>query len=147
LFGNQAPRIPAPPLLGFDKVTDLSLDGCSRGLGGASARIDVANLQWVFNCHFEDDPVIPGTLMVDALLQLIGVYACAARFNGRGRAVRIDGVRFLREVRPQSGFIDYRIDVVRVLRARQLIVAGGEASVDGRACVTVSKLAVQILSL
>ena len=145
LRGGAAPRLPAPPFLGFDEVHGLSDSGGAYGCGGAHACKSVASLDWVFSSHFQGDPVLPGALMLDALLQLTGFHAGALGFTGRGRAVRVGATRFLREVTPHAKVLEYRIDILRVLRKRQTVIANGTVVVDGVICLTASDLIVCIL--
>ena len=51
--------LPAPPLLMFDRVTELRREG-SRGV--IIAEQDVRFDDWFFQCHFRLDPVQPGCL-------------------------------------------------------------------------------------
>ena len=39
------------------------------------ARKDVKLTDWYFKCHFHEDPVMPGSLGVEAMIQAIQVYA------------------------------------------------------------------------
>src|SRR5690242_17695679 len=75
LLGPLAPRLPAPPFLGIDQIWDLETTGGVSGLGGVKGRLDLKRFAWVFECHFVDDPVLPGTLVLDAMLQLVGFCA------------------------------------------------------------------------
>lgn len=140
-----APQLPLPPFLGFDTVQDLSADGGRFGLGGVAASKDVADLGWMFERHFPGDPVVPGTWLLDALLQLTGLYAAFVGMAGRGRAARVGGVRFLREVTPDSGMLRYAVTVRRLHRAAQIVVADGEVRSDGGPCLMASGLCVAIL--
>jgi 3-hydroxyacyl-[acyl-carrier protein] dehydratase / trans-2-decenoyl-[acyl-carrier protein] isomerase len=141
-----APRLPLPPFLGFDAVLDLSADGGRFGLGGATACKDVASLRWMFDRHFPGDPVVPGTWLLDALLQLTGLYAAFVGMAGRGRAARVGGVRFLREVTPDAGTLRYAVTIRRLHRAGQIVVADGEVLRDGSPCLSASGLCVAILA-
>lgn len=145
LLSIDSPRLPGRPLLGFSHVDSVTQTGGRFGHGGATAWVDVSALDWVFDCHFQDDPVVPGTLMVDALLQLAGLYAAIAGFQGAGRATRIDGVRFLREVTPECSRVEYRMDVRRLHRGSGLVLASGEAWVGGNRCMAAERLAVCII--
>jgi 3-hydroxyacyl-[acyl-carrier protein] dehydratase / trans-2-decenoyl-[acyl-carrier protein] isomerase len=128
LLGDQVPRLPMPPLLALDEVWDMTTSGGIFGLGGANGRVLVSRFDWVFDCHFDGDPVMPGSLMLDALFQLTGLFGVASGFMGRGRAVGVRKLRFLSEVLPSSGYIDCRIDIKRVSSGNRLIVADGTAS-------------------
>jgi 3-hydroxymyristoyl/3-hydroxydecanoyl-(acyl carrier protein) dehydratase len=84
-LGDEAPLTPEDPHL--STVTDLTLPakalrmidrietcqphGGSRGLGWllASKRIDPE--EWFFKAHFHQDPVCPGSLGIESLLQLL----------------------------------------------------------------------------
>ncbi|WP_448188081.1 bifunctional 3-hydroxydecanoyl-ACP dehydratase/trans-2-decenoyl-ACP isomerase [Azospirillum sp. sgz301742] len=146
LLGPNAPRLPAPPLLGFDEIPCLSLTGGGHGRGFATARKGTAGMEWVFASHFRGDPVLPGTLMLDGLLQLTGLFGGVLGFSGLGRATGMEKVRFLREVTPAPEAISYRIDVRRIFRRSQVVVAEGTVSASGMVCLTVSTLSVVIVT-
>jgi len=125
-------------------VLELSGHGGQFGLGGVTARKDVATLGWMFDRHFPGDPVLPGTWLLDALLQLTGLYAAFVGMAGRGRAARVGSVRFLQEVTPGAGELRYAVAVRRLHRAGQVVVADGEVLCDGVLCLTASNLYVAI---
>lgn len=141
LLGRNAPRLPAPPLLAFDEVWDLRKSGKGER-GGASACIDLRKFHWAFDCHFYQDPVLPGSLILDGLLQLIGLYAAVHGFRGQGRATRVGSTSFRREVTPADGKLDYRIEILRTSVQRQAILANGVALVRGEPCVEADRLLV-----
>src|SRR6185437_9291950 len=109
LFGENTPKLPGPPLLAFDQVIDISAEGGAFGRGYAVARSDLASRAWVFDSHFPRDPVMPGTMLVEGLLQLAGFFGAYVGGRGKGRAARIENVKFLAEVTPQDQEILYRI--------------------------------------
>ncbi|MEO8139978.1 MAG: hypothetical protein ABI742_10040, partial [Gemmatimonadota bacterium] len=43
---------------------------------------------WVFPQHFPTDPIVPGSLMIEAAGQLVALWAWAAGQRGRPRLVR-----------------------------------------------------------
>ena len=42
--------------------------------GSLKAELDIKDNLWFFECHFKDDPVMPGCLGLDAMWQLVGFY-------------------------------------------------------------------------
>jgi len=68
-------------------------------------------MNWVFDSHFAEDPVMPGTMLIEGLLQLAGFFGAYVGERGKGRAARVDEVKFLAEVTPADEEILYRIDV------------------------------------
>jgi len=85
LFGPGNAQLPLPPMLMFDRITHISDDGGAHGKGVVEAELDVRPDLWFFPCHFENDPVMPGCLGLDALWQLVGFYLGWAGGLGRGR--------------------------------------------------------------
>ncbi len=65
------PRMAAPMLMMLDQVTHFDPDGGASGLGSARAHKDVDPSEWFFAAHFFQDPVQPGSLGVEAMLQLL----------------------------------------------------------------------------
>jgi 3-hydroxymyristoyl/3-hydroxydecanoyl-(acyl carrier protein) dehydratase len=71
--------IPHPPLAAqrlrmLDRVTGYWPLAGPAGLGRLRAEKDVSPSQWFFKAHFYQDPVQPGSLGLEAMIQLLQVY-------------------------------------------------------------------------
>jgi 3-hydroxyacyl-[acyl-carrier protein] dehydratase/trans-2-decenoyl-[acyl-carrier protein] isomerase len=121
-------RLPAPPLLMLDRVTELERLG-TRGRIVGEQDIDFA--AWFFQCHFRDDPVQPGCLGLDAVWQLLGLYCAVAGAAGSGRALGCGEVTFFGQIRPHNRCVRYEVAVRRfsLLPASGSAVAIGDAEV------------------
>src|SRR3982751_2664413 len=62
MFGPGNARLPLPPMLMFDRITEISTEGGRNGKGVIRAELDIRPDLWFFACHFEGDPVMPGCL-------------------------------------------------------------------------------------
>lgn len=122
-------RLPAPPFLMFDRVTEISRDGRR---GRVVAEQDVVLDAWYFQCHFRGDPVQPGCLGVDAVWQLLGFYCVWAGGVGSGRALGAGEIDFAGQIRPHDRVVTYEVDVRRLSR-----VKGGASVAVGDAVVRV----------
>ena len=140
LFGNSTPKLPSPPLLDFDEIIEISSDGGKFGRGYAIARKRLSSMSWVFDSHFPEDPVMPGTMLIEGLLQLAGFFGAYAGERGKGRVARVDEVKFLAEVTPQDEEILYRIDVRKHNREQKLLLAEGRVVAGGTERATVGSL-------
>ena len=133
LFGPDSARLPAPPMLMFDRITHISDEGGANGKGFIRAELDITPDLWFFACHFEGDPVMPGCLGVDAMWQLAGFFLPWLGEPGRGRALGVGEVKFTGQVLPAAKVVSYEIDIRRVLRGKlRMVIADGRTYVDGR---------------
>ncbi len=133
LFGPGNAKLPAPPMLMFDRITEISETGGANGKGVIRAELDITPDLWFFGCHFVGDPVMPGCLGVDAMWQLAGFYLPWLGEPGRGRALGVGEVKFTGQVLPSAKVVQYEIDIRRVLRGKlRLVIADGRTLVDGR---------------
>lgn len=133
LFGPGNAKLPAPPMLMFDRITEISETGGANGKGVIRAELDITPDLWFFGCHFVGDPVMPGCLGVDAMWQLAGFYLPWLGEPGRGRALGVGEVKFTGQVLPSAKIVQYEIDIRRVLRGKlRLVIADGRTLVDGR---------------
>ena len=132
LFGPGNAQLPQPPMLMFDRITLITDEGGKYGKGQIVAELDVKPDLWFFGCRFNDDPVMPGCLGLDAMWQLIGFHLGWLGGPGRGRALG-GSIKFTGQVLPTAKKVVYKIDLSRVI-ARKLYMGIGDATmeVDGK---------------
>ncbi len=121
-------RLPAPPMLMLDRVTEIERTGRRGRIVGEQ---DIAIDDWFFACHFTADPVQPGCLGVDAVWQLIGLYCSLRGAMGTGRALGCKEVEFSGQIRPHDKVVRYEVDIIRYqeLPASGATIAIGDAKV------------------
>ena len=133
LFGPGNARLPAPPMLMFDRITRIEEKGGAFGKGLLVAELEIRPDLWFFDCHFDSDPVMPGCLGLDAMWQLAGFFLPWLGEPGRGRALGVGQVKFSGQVLPSAKLVRYEIDVRRVMRGKlALVIADGRTYVDDR---------------
>ena len=67
-------KLPLPPMLMFDRITEINDNKGSFNKGSLEAELDIKKDLWFFDCHFKEDPVMPGCLGLDAMWQLVGFF-------------------------------------------------------------------------
>jgi 3-hydroxyacyl-[acyl-carrier protein] dehydratase/trans-2-decenoyl-[acyl-carrier protein] isomerase len=133
LFGPGNPRLPLPPLLMFDRITHISEKGGAHGKGENIAELDIRPDLWFFDCHFENDPVMPGCLGLDAMWQLVGFHLGWLGLHGKGRALGVGEVKFTDQVLPGVKLVSYHIGIKRVINRRLVLgIADGVLKADGK---------------
>ena len=133
LFGPGNAKLPAPPMLMFDRITEVSADGGAHGKGIIKAELDVNPDLWFFQCHFLGDPVMPGCLGLDAMWQLLGFYLGWTGAPGSGRALGLGELKFTGQVLPEAKLVSYQINLKRVINRKLVLGIGdGTVSVDGK---------------
>ena len=115
LFGPGNAKLPLPPMLMFDRITEIAENKGAFKKGILKAELDIKNELWFFDCHFKEDPVMPGCLGLDAMWQLVGFYLGWLGNPGRGRALGVGGVKFTGEVLKNVKIATYEIDMKRIL--------------------------------
>lgn len=147
LFGPGNAQLPLPPMLMFDRIPEIYLEGGANGKGYAVAEFDIKPDLWFFGCHFQGDPVMPGCLGLDALWQLLGFYLGWTGAPGRGRALGVGSVKFSEQVQPDAKLVTYRIDLRRVMsRKITLGIANGVMLVDGKTAYEAEDLRVTLFT-
>ena len=115
LFGPGNAKLPLPPMLMFDRITEITDDKGAFNKGSLKAELDIKKNLWFFDCHFKEDPVMPGCLGLDAMWQLVGFYLGWIGNPGKGRALGVGTVKFTGEVLQSVKNVRYEIDMKKVM--------------------------------
>lgn len=133
MFGPGNAQLPVPPMLMFDRITQITETGGAYDKGQVIAELDIRPDLWFFDCHFINDPVMPGCLGLDAMWQLVGYFLGWSGAPGKGRALGVGEVRFTGQVTPKVKQVIYRIDLKRVIMRRLVLgIADGVMEADGK---------------
>jgi len=133
LFGEGNAQLPHPPMLMFDRISNINKTGGEYKRGEIIAELDVKPDLWFFKCHFINDPVMPGCLGLDAMWQLLGFYLGWLGKPGKGRALGVGEVKFSGQVLSNAKNVTYHISLKKLmLRKLTLGIADGMMNVDGK---------------
>jgi 3-hydroxymyristoyl/3-hydroxydecanoyl-(acyl carrier protein) dehydratase len=148
-------RLAEPRLLMLDRVTACDPRGGRAGLGFLRAEKDVNPAEWFFKAHFFQDPVQPGSLGLEAMLQLLQFHMLQAglaegmshpRFAPIeiGRAVTW---KYRGQVVPNNRLITITMEIAEQDRDAAGPFAVAEASlwVDGKRIYQVAGLGMRIV--
>lgn len=145
-----------PMLLMIDRVTSWEADGGEAGLGRARAVKDVDPREWFFKAHFYQDPVQPGSLGLEALLQLLQFMMLHKDLdegieNPRFEAIAIDkdmSWKYRGQVLPHNKLITSTVELTEVGRDERGVyaLATGSLWVDGMRIYTGTTFGMRIVS-
>ena len=122
LFGPGNAKLPSPPMLMFDKITNIQVEKGKFSKGLIEAELQIKEKMWFFDCHFVEDPVMPGCLGLDAMWQLVGFFLGWLGEPGKGRALGVNSVKFTGEVLKSVKIAKYKVDIKRVLKKENAVV-------------------------
>ena len=144
---TQGPQLPLPPMLMFDRISEIAEAGGEYGKGLMRAVLNVRPDLWFFPCHFKGDPVMPGCLGLDALWQMVGFFLGWMGGPGRGRALGAGEVKFTGQVLPTGKLVTYRIDLKRVIMRKLVMgIADATMELDGREIYAATDLRVGLFT-
>jgi 3-hydroxyacyl-[acyl-carrier protein] dehydratase/trans-2-decenoyl-[acyl-carrier protein] isomerase len=133
MFGEGNAQLPNIGMLMFDEINKISSTGGDYGKGYIDASLKITPDLWFFDCHFINDPVMPGCLGLDAMWQLVGFYLGWSQHLGKGRALGVGEVKFTGQILPTAKVVTYKINIKRLITRKLIMgIADGKAYVDGR---------------
>ena len=133
MFGPGGAHLPIDQMLMIDRITHIAESGGKADKGQIIAELDIHPDLWFFDCHFVDDPVMPGCLGLDALWQLLGFYLAWKGNRGLGRALGCGKVAFRGQILPTNRLVRYEIDVTRIREGKTVLgIADCAVFVDGQ---------------
>jgi 3-oxoacyl-(acyl-carrier-protein) synthase/3-hydroxymyristoyl/3-hydroxydecanoyl-(acyl carrier protein) dehydratase/1-acyl-sn-glycerol-3-phosphate acyltransferase len=150
------PRLAGGRLRMVDAVTGFWPDEGAAGLGRIRGRQVIDPEAWYFKAHFYQDPVQPGSLGIEALIQLLQAYV---RLSGRGATVghpRFEPIalgeavvwKYRGQVLPTNREVVTELEVTAVEDGpdEAVVTAKGSLWVDGLRIYEVENLAVRVVS-
>ena len=148
LFGPGNARLPAPPMLMFDRITKITDNGGAFNKGYIEAELDIKKNLWFFGCHFKSDPVMPGCLGLDAMWQLVGFFLGWIGNPGKGRALGVGEVKFTGEVLNNNKLAKYIIEMKRIIKKGETSVglADGTLLIDDKKIYSTKNLKVGLFN-
>ena len=134
LFGPGNAKLPSPAMLMFDRITNINEEKGKYKKGIIEAEFDIKEKMWFFDCHFKEDPVMPGCLGLDAMWQLVGFYLGWKGEPGKGRALGVNLVKFTGEIITTVKIAKYEVNIKRILKKEGAVVglADGILYADGK---------------
>lgn len=133
------------------RVDALALEGGPHGHGLVLGSVDVDPSFWFFKAHFHQDPVWPGSLGLEAMLQLLEAYAV----ERWGRDVEVGGFQlnagdehgweYRGQVVPTAERVRVQVVVTEVDDAARRVRAECLLAVDGRTIYSASGFTCQVV--
>ena len=163
----HTPPFPEPRFRMIDQIDLLVADGGADGLGWVHGSITVDPSAWFFEAHFYQDPVWPGSLGLEAFIQLLKVYAVdrwdlgeRAEFATMARGENADaetakaenagGGRhrwtYRGQIIPGCERVEVFASITEVDDVRKRVRADGFLTVDGRTIYTMNDFGLDVMA-
>ncbi len=154
-FGGTLCLASGEKVLMIDRVTGLWRDGGAAGLGRLRAEKSIAAGQWFFKAHFFTDPVQPGSLGMEALLQAVQALVIEKgiaegilrpRFETQALGVAMTW-KYRGQVVPTNETVVTDVEITEIVREERAVrvVASGSLWVDGKRIYEARGLGVRVV--
>ncbi|CAM2007144.1 beta-ketoacyl synthase N-terminal-like domain-containing protein [Acanthopleuribacter pedis] len=155
-YQEGSPCLPAPMLLMLDRVTGFWPEGGKKGLGKMRGEKDVDPAEWFFKAHFFQDPVQPGSLGLEALIQLLQFYMLETGMHQGERPLRFEPLalghdmiwHYRGQVVPKNKMITTEIEIIEQgvdAEGNPYAVAEGFLWCDGRCIYGTEKMGMRLV--
>ena len=122
-FGGPA-SMPQKGLAMLDRVTGFWPQAGAAGLGRLRAEKDVDPEEWFFKAHFFQDPVMPGTLGIESMTQLLQFYMLQSRLDAGLETPRFEVLtqstslswKYRGQVLPHRKLVTVEVEIREVIR-------------------------------
>ncbi|MCL1127189.1 hotdog fold thioesterase [Shewanella surugensis] len=138
--------------LNFIDQVDIVECGGRQGLGYLFAKRTIDPSDWFFQCHFHQDPVMPGSLGVEAIIELMQVYAINQNLGVGFINPKINHIlsdiewKYRGQINPLNTHmsVDIHITAIRDEAGKKVIVGDANLSKDGLRIYEIKNIAICI---
>lgn len=136
-----------------DKITEICNKGGQYDLGYAIAEKKIDAEFWPFACHFINDPVLPGTIIIEGINQVIDFYLQCHDFADNLKEVRVGYIgnqdskcKFIDQVLPDCKIITYIVEVKKLVHTDEYIeiLFAGNALADNKLVLSIKDIGIKI---
>ena len=155
-FGNDRPRLPGPMLRMIDRIEGWWPGAGAAGLGQLRAVKDIDPGEWFFQAHFFQDPVQPGSLGLEAMLQCLQAAALLLRLDqgietARFECIALDHThhwKYRGQVLPHNRQVHTTLELTTIEPDARGVLLLGDASlwVDGMRIYEAKGLGLRVVS-
>lgn len=148
--------LPGSKLDMLNRVTGFWPEGGEAGLGAMRAEKDVRSSDWYFKAHFFQDPVQPGSLGIEAMIQLLQAYMLVTGMDEGVESPRFEPLalghemtwRYRGQVVPKNELVHCTLEITERGRddAGPFVVARASLWVDGLRIYSAEGLGMRIVS-
>jgi 3-hydroxymyristoyl/3-hydroxydecanoyl-(acyl carrier protein) dehydratase len=151
----HTPPFPDPRFRMVDHIDLLVADGGTHGLGWVHGSITVDPSAWFFEAHFYQDPVWPGSLGLEAFIQLLKVYAVdrwhlgeSTEFATIAEMAGSDRHRwtYRGQIIPGCERVEVFASITEVDDIHQRVRADGFLTVDGRTIYAMNNFSLGVIA-
>lgn len=155
LWETDRPNLAEPMLLMLDRICYLDPKGGSAGLGEARGEKDVDMGEWFFKAHFFQDPVQPGSLGIEAMIQLLQWTMLEMKLDAGFAQPRFETLglgeemkwKYRGQVIPENKLISSTLEITEIRKEEHGILAVATASLwaDGKRIYEAEGLGMRIV--
>jgi acyl transferase domain-containing protein/3-hydroxymyristoyl/3-hydroxydecanoyl-(acyl carrier protein) dehydratase len=155
-FAHPSLRLAGPMLRMLDRIEGVWPSGGAAGLGQLRAVKDVDINEWFFKAHFFQDPVQPGSLGLEAMLQALQCWAILQNLGSGVAAPRFETIalgqkhswKYRGQVLPQHKLVHTTLEITEQgVDARGVyLCASASLWADGQRIYEATGLALRIVS-
>ena len=120
--------------LSFSDEIRLVPEGGKYGKGYAYARKEVNPKDWFFPCHFHEDPVMPGSLGLEAIIQTMQAFSLQKRLGASFLNPRFSPVmskvvwKYRGQILPQNKFMQLELHVKNIAQKNGEVIIIADAN-------------------
>jgi len=155
LWESDRPNLAEPMLLMLDRICYLDPTGGSAGLGEARGEKDVNMGEWFFKAHFFQDPVQPGSLGIEAMIQLLQWTMLEMKLDAGFAQPRFETLGLGEEMKwkhrgqviPENKLISSTLEITEIRKEENGVLAVATASLwaDGKRIYEAEGLGMRIV--
>ena len=154
LEDTKGPRLAHPMLCMIDRVRGFWPEAGPKNLGYLRAEKDIDPAEWFFKAHFFQDPVQPGSLGVEALLQLIQFFMIEKGMTARFHHAHFEPVmlgkpakwKYRGQVTPENKKLTSEAEIIEIGEDEHgpFVIANAWLWVDGKRIYSVHNLGMRV---